>query len=78
MSNGIKLMKIFEMAWLIIAAISLTLTAYHLLTGEQQNTAYPYLILVFVLALIMFFIKRNARKYMERRALPDSKKPANQ
>jgi len=71
-------MKIFEIAWLIIAAISLMLTAYHWLTDGEQNTPYPYLILVFILALIMFFIKRNARKYMERRALPDSKKPAKQ
>ncbi len=78
MSNGIKLMKIFETAWLIIAAVSLALTCYHLLTGRANDTPYPYLLLVFVLALIMFFIKRSARKHMERRALRGAEKPENQ
>jgi len=78
MSNGIKLMKIFEIAWLIIAAVSLVLTCYHLLADKKHDTPYPYLILVFVLALIMFFIKRSARKHMERRSSLESQKPEKQ
>jgi FtsH-binding integral membrane protein len=71
-------MKIFEIAWLSIAAVSLILTCYHLLSDRKHDTPYPYLILVFALALIMFFIKRSARKHMERRASTVSENRENQ
>lgn len=67
MLNPIKLMKIFEVAWLVIAGISLTMGIYQISTQSLDGAAYPYLFLVFGLAILMFFIKRSNRKFMEKR-----------
>ncbi len=67
MSKGRQVMKIFEVAWLFIAAISLLLALRPWLMGSKDHSAFLYLLLIFVLAILMFFIKRGSRKAMEKR-----------
>lgn len=67
MFNPVKLMKIFEVAWLIIAGISFIMGIYHSILSKGQDAAYPYLFVITVLALLMFYIKRKNRHFIEKR-----------
>lgn len=62
-----KLMKIFETAWLIIAFLAVGLFLYRVLFDNEQPVYYIYLIMVAILAIIMFVIKKKNRKYLEKK-----------
>ena len=67
MFNAVKLMKIFEVAWLTIAAISFIMGVYQLLFQPSKSDSFPYLFLICGLAIMMFFVKRGSRKFIEKR-----------
>ena len=57
-----KVFKIFEYAYLVVAAF-FAVEAYRI-WGESQGRAYVYIAFV-VIAIFMFFFKRRFRKKME-------------
>lgn len=73
MFNPIKLMKIFEIAWLTIAGISLIMALYHTFFSSNAGYANLYLFVITGLGIAMFFIKRNSRHFLERRKAREEK-----
>lgn len=66
MLRPIKLMKIFEVAWLSIAVLSFGMALYKIIGGSQVEHSY-YLFLITFLGVMMFLLKRKSRKFLEKK-----------
>lgn len=65
MNGYLKLMKIFEVMWLVVAAISLTLAITKAINGEAFGS---YVFITFFtsgIAYFMYRFKKKNRKYLE-------------
>lgn len=59
-----KIIKILEISWLIIAISGLGLAIFKLIQGHHQDAIYFFIFMV--VALIFFFIRRRQRIRMEK------------
>jgi hypothetical protein len=54
-----KIIKILEISWLVIAIVGLGLAVFKLSQGNMQDAIYFFIFMV--VALIFFFIRRRQR-----------------
>ncbi|MFN4233537.1 MAG: hypothetical protein ACK4IK_01890 [Bacteroidia bacterium] len=59
-----KIIKILEISWLVIAISGLGLAIFKLIQGNHQDAIYFFIFMV--VALIFFFIRRRQRIRMEK------------
>ena len=60
-----RLLKIFEYLWLFVAAVSLILGIREMMNGGGFNHYFIITILLALLGLVMFRVKRSGRKSTE-------------
>jgi|GEM_PF-666658 len=65
MNGYLKLMKIFEVMWLIVAFIALTLAITKAINGEAYGSYVYITIFTAGLAYFMYRFKKKNRKYLE-------------
>ncbi|MEZ5014389.1 MAG: hypothetical protein R2794_08865 [Chitinophagales bacterium] len=66
MNQFIKLMKIFEVMWLVAAVISLYMAISRSMRGESYGSYIYITIFTAAVALFMWRFKRKNRRYLER------------
>lgn len=62
-----KLMRIFEVLWLVAAGISLGMAIYYIASGRGTAAEYVYLFVIAGLCVLMSFIKRKSRLFILKR-----------
>lgn len=63
--NTLRLMRIFEILWLVAAAIALTECIIHAIKGESVGS-YIYITLFTAgVAFVMYRVKKNHRHFLE-------------
>lgn len=62
-----SLLRIFEILWIIAAIIAFGLGLKHLITGETDGQSYYYLFFIGIMGLIMAFIKRKSRLWIQKK-----------
>lgn len=67
MWTPVKMMKIFEYAWLTIAAIAFSSAVYKIFFTEGFSPYVYALLFVTVLALLLFYIKMKNRHYLQKK-----------
>lgn len=66
MSKQEKMMKAFEIGWMIVGIIALSLGVYKTITSDGKNNDHYLLFLVALLALFMVFIKKTGRRMLRK------------
>jgi hypothetical protein len=59
-----KIIKILEISWLVIAISGLGLAIFKLIQGNHEDAIYFFIFMI--IALIFFFIRRRQRIQMEK------------
>jgi len=59
-----KIIKILEISWLVIAISGLGLAIFKLIQGNHEEAIYFFIFMI--IALIFFFIRRRQRIQMEK------------
>ncbi len=65
MKNYLKLMKIFEVMWLIAAVISLTMVIIRSSNGQAYGNYIYITVFTTCVAVFMYWFKKKNRKYQE-------------
>lgn len=66
-----KIIRILEISWLIIAIAGLGLAVFKLIQGHTQDAVYFFIFMI--VALIFYFIRRRQRIRMEKDMQDSSK-----
>lgn len=62
-----KLMRIFEILWIIAAIVSLTLAILNIIRNYGSPAEYVYLFVIAGLCIVMAVIKRKSRHFILKR-----------
>jgi len=65
MKNYLKLMKIFEVMWLVAAVISLTMVIIRSSNGQAYGNYIYITVFTTCVAVFMYWFKKKNRKYQE-------------
>jgi len=65
MKNYLKLMKIFEVMWLVAAVISLTMVIIRYSNGQAYGNYIYITVFTTCVAVFMYWFKKKNRKYQE-------------
>ncbi len=65
MQNYLKLMKIFEVMWLVAAVISLTMVIIRSSNGQAYGNYIYITVFTTCVAAFMYWFKKKNRKYQE-------------
>ena len=65
MQNYLKLMKIFEVMWLVAAVISLTMVVIRSSNGQAYGNYIYITVFTTCVAVFMYWFKKKNRKYQE-------------
>ena len=65
MQNYLKLMKIFEVMWLVAAVVSLTMVIIRSSNGQAYGNYIYITVFTTCVAAFMYWFKKKNRKYQE-------------